>query len=138
MARPMGRRLSLLLVVAVLPLALWAALPLISPGQSPESLQRRIEEAEQIESHKGRERVLTTDQRLHAPDRHPAGRHHGPPDQEFSLEADLEAKRAELAQIQEAGASGCTSRGCGAGSRKRAWSLRTGWSSSTSRTRPTW
>jgi hypothetical protein len=38
MARRMGRRLSLLLAVAVLPLALWAALPLISSGDSPQEL----------------------------------------------------------------------------------------------------
>jgi peptidoglycan DL-endopeptidase CwlO len=103
MARRMARRLSLLLVVAALPLALWAALPLISPGQSPESLQRQIErKRDQIESHMGRERVLTSEisvftrrintlqadiTQLQA--------------QQFSLEADLEAKRAELAQIQE-------------------------------------
>ena len=51
----MGRRLSLLLVVAVLPLALWAALPLNSPGHTPDSLQRRIQDKrEQIQSHRGR------------------------------------------------------------------------------------
>ncbi len=43
MARRMGRRLSLLIVVAALPLALWAVLPLGSSGQSADSLQRQIE-----------------------------------------------------------------------------------------------
>ena len=99
----MGRRLSLLLVVAVLPLALWAALPLISPGQSPESLQRRIaEKREQIESHRGRERVLTTE--ISAFTRRIDTLQSDITDlqtKQFSLEADLEAKRAELAQIQE-------------------------------------
>ena len=99
----MGRRLSLLLVVAVLPLALWAALPLISPGQSPESLQRRIEDKrEQIESHMGRERVLTTEisaftRRIDTLQADITVLQ----TKQFSLEADLEAKRAELAQIQE-------------------------------------
>ena len=99
----MGRRLSLLLAVAVLPLALWAALPLISPGQSPESLQRRIEEKrQQIESHMGRERVLTTEisaftRRIDTLQADITVLQ----TKQFSLEADLESKRAELAQIQE-------------------------------------
>jgi peptidoglycan DL-endopeptidase CwlO len=103
MARRMGRRLSLLVVVAAMPLALWAALPLISTGQSPESLQREIErKREQIESHRGRERVLTTE--ISAFTRQINGLQADITDlqtRQFSLEADLEAKRAELAQIQE-------------------------------------
>ena len=43
MARRMGRRLSLLLLVAAMPLALWAVLPLGSSGQSTDSLQRQID-----------------------------------------------------------------------------------------------
>jgi len=43
MARRMGRRLGLLFVVAVLPLALWAALPLISGAESPGSIQNKIQ-----------------------------------------------------------------------------------------------
>jgi peptidoglycan DL-endopeptidase CwlO len=103
MAARMARRLSLLLAVAVLPLALWAVLPLISSGQSPDSLQRQIDrKRDQIEWRKGRERVLTSDvsaftsrigalqadiTRLQT--------------RQVGLEADLDAKRAELAQIQE-------------------------------------
>ena len=61
MARRMARRIGLLLAVAALPFALWAALPLVSTGQSPDSLQRQIDrKRDQIESHKGRERVLTS------------------------------------------------------------------------------
>jgi peptidoglycan DL-endopeptidase CwlO len=99
----MARRLSLLLAVAALPLALWAVLPLISTGQSPDSLQRQIDRKRaQIQWRKGRERVLTSDisaftsrigalqadiTRLQT--------------RQVRLEADLSAKRAELAQIQE-------------------------------------
>jgi murein DD-endopeptidase MepM/ murein hydrolase activator NlpD len=99
----MGRRLSLLLVVAALPFALWTVLPLIAGGQSPESLQRQIErKRDQIESHRGRERVLTTEisamtrriSSLQAEITNLQSR-------QVSLEADLAAKRAELAQIQE-------------------------------------
>jgi murein DD-endopeptidase MepM/ murein hydrolase activator NlpD len=103
MARRMGRRLSLLLLVAALPLALWAALPLISPGQSAKSLQRQIErKRDQIESHRGRERVLTSEisaftHRINTLQADITQLQ----SQQFSLEADLEAKRAELAQIQE-------------------------------------
>jgi murein DD-endopeptidase MepM/ murein hydrolase activator NlpD len=103
MARRMGRRLSLLLLVVALPLALWAVLPLISTGESPESLQRQIErKRDQIESHKGRERVLTTE--ISAFTSRINGLQADITDlqtKQFSLEADLEAKRAELAQIQE-------------------------------------
>jgi predicted PurR-regulated permease PerM len=58
MARRMGRRLSLLLLVAAMPLALWAVLPLGSSGQN---LQQKIDRGRaKIEQHKGRERVLTS------------------------------------------------------------------------------
>jgi len=103
MARRMGRRLSLLLAVAVLPLALWALLPLISSGQSPDSLQRQIErKRDQIEWRKGRERVLTTE--ISAYTRRISGLQTDITNlqsRQVSLEADLAAKRAELAQIQE-------------------------------------
>jgi peptidoglycan DL-endopeptidase CwlO len=103
MARRMGRRLCLLLAVVLMPLALWTALPLISGAQSPGSLQRKIDRKRaQIERHKGRERVLTTDitaftrkisalqsdiTRLQS--------------KQVRLQTSLDAKRAELAQIQE-------------------------------------
>ena len=103
MARRMGRRLSLLLAVAALPLALWAALPLISTGQSPESLQRQIErKRDQIEWRKGRERVLTSE--ISAFTRRISGLQADITTlqtRQVSLESDLAAKRAELARIQE-------------------------------------
>jgi peptidoglycan DL-endopeptidase CwlO len=103
MARRMGRRLSLLLAVAALPLALWAVLPLGSSGQSADSLQRKIDrKRDQIEWRKGRERVLTTD--ISAFTRKIGGLQSDITTlqtKQVRLEADLEAKRAELAQIQE-------------------------------------
>jgi murein DD-endopeptidase MepM/ murein hydrolase activator NlpD len=103
MARRMGRRLSLLLLVAALPLALWAVLPLGSSGQSADSLQRQIERKRaQIEQKRGRERVLTTEVSAFT---RKIGTLQADITQlqtkQVRLEADLEAKRAELAQIQE-------------------------------------
>jgi murein DD-endopeptidase MepM/ murein hydrolase activator NlpD len=103
MARRMGRRLSLLVVVVALPLALWAVLPLGSSGQSADSLQRKIDrKRDQIEQKKGRERVLTTEvssftRKISTLQADITGLQ----TKQVRLEADLEAKRAELAQIQE-------------------------------------
>ncbi len=103
MARRMGRRLSLLLAVAVLPLGLWAVLPLISTGQSPSELQRKIDRTQdRIQWRKGRERVLTSDisavsariGALQSDITVLQGR-------QVSLQANLDAKRAELARLQE-------------------------------------
>ena len=103
MARRMGRRLSLLLAVVALPLALWAVLPLGSSGQSVDSLQRKIDrKRDQIEWRKGRERVLTTD--ISAFTRKIGGLQADITvlqTKQVRLESDLAAKRAELAQIQE-------------------------------------
>jgi len=103
MARRMGRRLSLLVLVAALPLALWAVLPLGSSGQSADSLQRQIDRKRaQIDQKKGRERVLTTE--VSAYTRKIGGLQADITQlqtRQIRLEADLEAKRAELAQIQE-------------------------------------
>ena len=103
MARRMGRRLSLLILVAALPLALWAVLPLGSSGQSADSLQRQIErKRSQIEQKKGRERVLTSEvsaftSRINTLQSDITVLQ----TKQVRLESDLEAKRAELAQIQE-------------------------------------
>jgi murein DD-endopeptidase MepM/ murein hydrolase activator NlpD len=103
MARRMARRLSLLLAVAMLPLALWAALPLVSTGQDPDDIQRKIvRKRDQIEWRKGRERVLTTDISAYT-------RRIGTlqsditvlQSRQVNLQADLDAKRVELADIQE-------------------------------------
>ena len=103
MARRMARRIGLLLAVAALPFALWAALPLVSTGQSPDSLQRQIDrKRDQIESHKGRERVLTSQisgftQKINTLQADITVLQ----TKQVRLESDLEAKRAELARIQE-------------------------------------
>jgi murein DD-endopeptidase MepM/ murein hydrolase activator NlpD len=103
MARRMGRRLSLLLVVAALPLALWAVLPLGSNGQSADSLQRQIDSKRaQIEHKRGRERVLTTEVSAFTRKINTLqGDITVLQTKQVRLESDLEAKRAELAQIQE-------------------------------------
>jgi murein DD-endopeptidase MepM/ murein hydrolase activator NlpD len=103
MPRRMGRRLALLLVVAALPLVLWGALPLFSGAESPGSIQNKIQSKQnQIEQHKGRERVLTSDISSAT---HRIGALQGEITQlqtkQVRLQSDLEAKRAELAQIQE-------------------------------------
>ena len=103
MARRMARRFGLLLAVAALPLALWAALPLLSGAASPQSIQHRIESKRaQIEQRRGRERVLTSDISA-VTDR--IGALQGEITQlqtkQVHLESDLAAKRAELARIQE-------------------------------------
>jgi peptidoglycan DL-endopeptidase CwlO len=103
MARRMGRRLSLLLLVAALPLALWGVLPLGSSGQSSNELQNKIDrKRDQIEAHRGKERVLTTD--ISAYTRKIGGLQADITNlqtKQVRLESDLAAKRAELAQIQE-------------------------------------
>jgi murein DD-endopeptidase MepM/ murein hydrolase activator NlpD len=104
MARRMSRRISLLLAVVALPLALWGVLPLVSTGQSPSELQRKIDRAQdKIQWRRGRERVLTSDISAYT-------RRIGGLQEEITvlegrqvrLQADLDAKRAELEEIQEA------------------------------------
>jgi murein DD-endopeptidase MepM/ murein hydrolase activator NlpD len=99
----MGRRLSLLLLVAAMPLALWAVLPLGSSGQSSDSLQRKIDRKQaQIEQKKGRERVLTSE--VSAFTRKIGGLQADITvlqTKQVRLQANLDAKRAELARIQE-------------------------------------
>jgi murein DD-endopeptidase MepM/ murein hydrolase activator NlpD len=102
MARRMRRRLGLLFLVAVLPVALWAASPLVSSAESPGSIQNKIEHKQgQIEQRKGKERVLTSDISAAT---HRINSLQGEISQlqgkQVSLESDLQAKRAELAQIQ--------------------------------------
>ncbi|MDP9293050.1 MAG: peptidoglycan DD-metalloendopeptidase family protein [Actinomycetota bacterium] len=96
-------RLGLLIPVAVVPLVLWAALPVLSAGSSTAQLSSKIDsKRHQIAKKKGRERVLsgtvarysrrigslqsdiTTLQR-----------------RQISIQADLDVKRAELDRIQE-------------------------------------
>jgi len=103
MARRMARRIGLLLAVAALPLALWAALPLLSGAESPQSIQHRIDSKRaQIDQRRGRERVLTSDisavtNRIDSLQ----GEITQLQTKQVHLESDLAAKRAELARIQE-------------------------------------
>jgi murein DD-endopeptidase MepM/ murein hydrolase activator NlpD len=100
MARRMGRRLSLLLLVAAMPLALWAVLPLGSSGQN---LQQKIDRGRaKIEQHKGRERVLTSQvsaftSKISSLQSDITVLQ----TKQVRLQSNLDAKRAELAQIQE-------------------------------------
>ena len=100
MARRMGRRLSLLLLVAAMPLALWAVLPLGSSGQN---LQQKIDRGRaKIEQHKGRERVLTSQvsaftSKINSLQSDITVLQ----TKQVRLQSNLDAKRAELAQIQE-------------------------------------
>jgi peptidoglycan DL-endopeptidase CwlO len=101
MARRMPR-LRLLLVVAALPLLLWGLLPMISSGATQGEIQHKIAQKQgQIQSHKGRERVLSSDiasytQRIGALQ----GDISSLQTKQVRLQADLDAKRAELEQIQ--------------------------------------
>jgi peptidoglycan DL-endopeptidase CwlO len=103
MARRMSRRLGLLLFAAALPLALWGVLPMLSGAESSQSIQNKIDrKQEQIDSHKGRERVLTSDisaatTRINTLQ----GDITQLQTKQVRLEADLAAKREELAAIQE-------------------------------------
>ncbi len=100
MARRMGRRLSLLLLVAAMPFALWAVLPLGSSGQT---LQQKIDRGRaKIDQHKGRERVLTSQvsaftSRINSLQSDITVLQ----TKQVRLQSSLDAKRAELAQIQE-------------------------------------
>ena len=99
-------RLRLLLAGAVLPLVLWAILPVLSQGSSPGSrlheLQRKIETTQgKIGRRKGTERLLTT--QISAYTRrinHLQARIGKLQGQQANAQADLDAKRAELFQIQ--------------------------------------
>ena len=100
MARRMGRRLSLLLLVAAMPFALWAVLPLGSSGQT---LQQKIDRGRaKIDQHKGRERVLTSQvsaftSKINSLQSDITVLQ----TKQVRLQSSLDAKRAELAQIQE-------------------------------------
>jgi len=98
-------RLRVALIAAVVPLLLWAVLPLGSAAQGGRAaeLRERIEEKRrQVERKKGRERVLASDvaswtrriRRLQDDITVLQGR-------QVRLQADLDAKRAELARVQE-------------------------------------
>src|SRR3954469_15603904 len=93
-------RLRVLLLVAAVPVLLWAVLPVLSEGQS---LEGRIEHKRaQIDAKRGRERVLTSD--ITAMTRQIDGLQADITRlqvRQVRIESDLAAKRAELARIQE-------------------------------------
>ncbi len=93
-------RLGLLLAVVLLPLALWAALPVVTAGAP---LSAKIEQKrKQIEHKKGRERVLSTTVARYS---RRIGSLQGDitvlQRKQVRIQGDLDAKRAELARIQE-------------------------------------
>jgi septal ring factor EnvC (AmiA/AmiB activator) len=102
MARRMASRLRLLLAAAVLPLLLWAVLPMISSGATQGQIQQRIQQKRnQIAQQKGREHVLSTDiagftQRIDSLQ----GDITQLQTKQVRLQANLDAKRAELESIQ--------------------------------------
>ena len=99
-------RFGLLIVVAVVPLVLWAALPMLSSG-SPRSRAASIgskidQKRKQIDAKKGRERVLsTTITRYSRRINTLQGDITVLQRKQVSIQGDLDAKRAELARIQE-------------------------------------
>jgi murein DD-endopeptidase MepM/ murein hydrolase activator NlpD len=98
----MASRLRLLLLAAALPLLLWAILPVGSDGATPGQIQRQIDKKRgQIQAHKGREQVLTSDitaytKRINSLQ----GDITVLQTKAVRLQADLDAKRAELERIQ--------------------------------------
>ncbi len=107
MARRMRKsRLGLLFAVALLPLALWAALPVLSSG-SPRSRAAAIgdkieSKRKQIDAKKGRERVLSsTITRYSRRINSLQGDITVLQRRQVRIQGDLDAKRAELARIQE-------------------------------------
>jgi murein DD-endopeptidase MepM/ murein hydrolase activator NlpD len=99
-------RLRLLLAGAVLPLVLWALLPVLSQGASPSGrvndLQNKIETTQgKIGRKKGTERLLTSQISAYTAriDRL-QGRIGSLQERQATAQADFEAKRAELSRIQ--------------------------------------
>jgi murein DD-endopeptidase MepM/ murein hydrolase activator NlpD len=102
----MRSRLGLLISVAVIPLVLWAALPVVSAG-SPRarsaSIGSKIDRAKrQIAAKKGREQVLSTtitsySRRINSLQ----GNITVLERKQFAIQTDLDAKRAELSRTQE-------------------------------------
>ncbi len=99
-------RIRLLIAAAVLPLALWAALPLPSQSATPQQriddLQKKIESARgRIGKRKGTERVLTSEISAYTSKINRLEAHIGRLQRrQAEIQADLDAKRAELARLQ--------------------------------------
>jgi murein DD-endopeptidase MepM/ murein hydrolase activator NlpD len=92
------RRLGLFVLLALLPVALWAALPLISSGQTGKAarIEHKIQHKQaQVNRLKSKEGVLTSDiQRV-------SSRINRLQDRQDVLEADLAKKKDELQRIQD-------------------------------------
>ncbi len=102
----MSARLRVLLAGMAIPLALWLALPLLSDAGLSErarSLERQIERKErQVERKRGREsRLQRQISRYGRTIRSLGGRISGLQARESRIQTDLDAKLAELAEIQE-------------------------------------
>ncbi|HET8952261.1 MAG TPA: peptidoglycan DD-metalloendopeptidase family protein [Solirubrobacteraceae bacterium] len=98
----MPHRLRLFIGVALLPLALFALLPLVSSGQSKNLGSKIDRKKDQIAWRKGRERVLSTDvsgftRKINALQSDITVLQ----TKQVRLQASLDRKRAELARIQE-------------------------------------
>ncbi len=102
----MRTRLGLLITVAVIPLVLWAALPMLSDGSvqsQASSIGSKIERKKRlIEAKKGHERVLSSTITRYSKR---IGSLQGDitvlERKQISIQNDLDAKRAELSRIQE-------------------------------------
>src|SRR4051812_36461876 len=102
----MRSRLGLLITVAVVPLALWAVLPMLSDGSvqsRASSIGSKIDQKrKQIAAKKGREHVLsTTISRYSARIDDLQGDITVLQRKQVAIQGDLDAKRAELSRIQE-------------------------------------
>ena len=102
----MRTRLGLLITVAVIPLVLWAALPMLSDGSvqsQASSIGSKIDRKKRlIEAKKGRERVLSSTITRYSKR---IGSLQGDitvlERKQVAIQSDLDAKRAELSRIQE-------------------------------------
>lgn len=96
-------RLLVLAAGILLPLGLWAAVPLLSQGRSPANVSKRLSNKRaELERNKRRDRVLTTDIAAYS------GRVRGLQldisklqRKQARIQSDLDAKRAELLRIQK-------------------------------------
>ena len=138
-------RIRLLIAAAVLPLALWAALPLPSQSATPQQriddLQKKIESARgRIGKRKGTERVLTSEISAYTSKINRLEAHIGRLQRrQAEIQADLDAKRAELARAPARAAlrARAASSACASAWPRAAPRSPNGWSSSTRPTSPT-
>jgi murein DD-endopeptidase MepM/ murein hydrolase activator NlpD len=102
MARRMASRLRLLVVMAALPLLLWLLSPVVSRGASSAAIQHKITQKQgQIRQRRAHEQVLSTtiagfSRRIGALESNITSLQ----GRQVHLQADLDAKRAELGRIQ--------------------------------------